>query len=324
MAKKPSAAARQRMAQKTVVSRILEETNQGHTTRAGLYRKVEDEIGPGHRVLSFFTSFFWPVVVSDSDADMVEEVLRTTLASTGDKLVLILNSPGGDPLAAERIVHICRSYSKDSEYIVIVPKMAKSAATMISLGATEIWMSKTSELGPIDPQIPVKLEGEKRSRYVAAHEIVNSYNELMDKANKTTGQMAPYLQQLQRYDARAVQRIISAQQLSEVIAVETLKTGIMKGQTDAQIRQKISVFLDPVVTKVHGRPVYHDVAKKCGLDIKVQDSHSSLWEAVWELYMRLDSLVRRHTSCKVVESANDLYTAPVPSAVLASMGHDDE
>jgi len=104
MAKKPSAGTRPKMAQKTIVSRILEETNQGHTTRADLYRQIEQEIGPGHRVLSFFTSFFWPVVISDGDADMVEEVLRTTLASAGDKLVLILNSPGGDPLAAERII----------------------------------------------------------------------------------------------------------------------------------------------------------------------------------------------------------------------------
>ena len=183
MAKKAASAPAPKEKGRTIVSRILEEIHQGHTTRADLYRQIEKEIGPGHRVVAFFTSFFWPVVISDSDADMMEEVLRTTLASTGNKLVLILNSPGGDPLAAERIVHICRSYSKAGEYIVIVPKMAKSAATMISLGASEIWMSKTSELGPIDPQIPVTLEGEKRPRYVAAHEIVNSYNELMDKAN---------------------------------------------------------------------------------------------------------------------------------------------
>ena len=324
MAKKKAAPTAQMPARRTVVSRIGEEINQGHTTRASLYRQIEREIGSGHRVVAFFTSFFWPVVISDSDADMMEEVLRTTLAATGDKLVLILNSPGGDPLAAERIVHICRSYSKDDKYIVVVPKMAKSAATMISLGASEIWMSKTSELGPIDPQIQVMLEGEKRPRYVAAHEIVNSYNELMEKANKTTGQIAPYLQQLQRYDARAVQRIISAQQLSDVIAVETLKTGTMKNLTEEQIRQKISAFLDPVVTKVHGRPVYHDVAKKCGLDVRLQDSHSDLWGAVWELYLRLDNLVGRHTSCKVVESADDQYSAAVPSSALAAMGHSDE
>ena len=259
MAKKTAALPRLK---KTIVSSILQETQQGHSTRSALYRKIEREAGPGYRVVSFFTSFYWPVVISDSDADMVEEVLRATINPANEKLILILNSPGGDPLAAERIVNICRSYSAAGEYTVIVPKMAKSAATMISLGASEIWMSKTSELGPIDPQIPVKLEGENRHRYVAAHEVVNSYNELMKKANETTGQIAPYLQQLQRYDARAIQRIISAQQLSEVIAVETLQTGIMKGQTEAEIKKKIGAFLDPEMTKVHGRPVYHGLAAR--------------------------------------------------------------
>lgn len=193
MAKKPLKSETDKVPGRTVVGRIVDEIHQGHRTRAELYKQIENEIGPGHRVVAFFTSFTWPVVIQDSDADMVEEMLRTTLLSKDDKLVLILNSPGGDPLAAERIVHICRSYSRDGNYTVIVPKMAKSAATMISLGASEIWMSTTSELGPIDPQIPVKLEGETRHRYVAAHEIVNSYNELMEKANKTTGQIAPYL-----------------------------------------------------------------------------------------------------------------------------------
>jgi ClpP class serine protease len=76
---------------------------------------------------------------------------------------------------------------------VIVPKMAKSAATMVCLGADSIGMSRTSELGPIDPQIKV---GD--GMYYAAHEIVESYNDLMTKANKSKGNLEPYLQQLYR------------------------------------------------------------------------------------------------------------------------------
>ena len=103
--------------------------------------------------MSFFTSFAFPVGIADEDADMLEDVLRAALGQE-DELVLMINSPGGDLLAAERIVNICRSHSANGQYAVIVPKMAKSAATMISLGAREIMMSQTSELGPIDPQIP--------------------------------------------------------------------------------------------------------------------------------------------------------------------------
>ena len=36
---------------------------------------------------------------------------------------------------------------------MIVPDLAKSAATLMVLGADSILMSDTSELGPIDPQV---------------------------------------------------------------------------------------------------------------------------------------------------------------------------
>ena len=36
---------------------------------------------------------------------------------------------------------------------VIVPDYAKSAGTLMALGADRIIMSETSELGPIDPQV---------------------------------------------------------------------------------------------------------------------------------------------------------------------------
>ena len=80
----------------------------------------------------------------------------------------------------------------------MVPRMAKSAATMICLGANEIIMSSTSELGPIDPQILIRDEQGKPVRYQAAHEIIDSYNELMDMANITKGRLEPFLQQLKR------------------------------------------------------------------------------------------------------------------------------
>ena len=66
------------------------------------------------------------------------------------------------------------------------------------------------------------------------------------------------------------------------------------------------------------------LAKKSGLNIKVHDGHGALWEAVWELYMRLNHVCGRHTSCKVVESADDLYSANVPPSVLAAMEKVDD
>ncbi|MCO8160997.1 ATP-dependent Clp protease proteolytic subunit [Pseudomonas sp. 21LCFQ010] len=67
-------------------------------------------------------------------------------------IFLILKSPGGEVESAYLISKMCNRY-KDGRFVVGVPAEAKSAATLLSLGADEIHMGAMSELGPIDPQI---------------------------------------------------------------------------------------------------------------------------------------------------------------------------
>jgi hypothetical protein len=246
------------------------------------------------------------------DADMLEEVLQNTAMGSDDELVLMINSPGGQGFAAERVVNICRSYSGGT-FSVIVPKMATSAATMICLGASQIHLSRTSELGPVDPQIEVQDEGGKK--YLAAHEIIESYKELMARANQTRGRVEPFLQQLNRFDARDIRRIKSAQDLSESIAITCLRSGPFSQMSERVIRDKMKPFLNPEFTKVHGRPIYHDVAQKCGLNVKLHDMKSEFWQVVWRLYVRLNYVVT-HQYSKIIESAEHSWTAPliVPSA----------
>jgi hypothetical protein len=286
---------------------MMQEATQDHSTRKWLYPKIAKALGGNKVVVSLFTSFYWPVLLADTDADMLEELLHGCDCASKE-LVLVINSPGGEAFAAERIVNICRSFSR-SGFKVIVPKMAKSAATMVCLGATEINMSPTSELGPVDPQIPIQ-DGDE-VRYLAAHEIIESYTDLFKKANKTKGRLEPFLQQLQRFDARDIRRIVSAQELSASIAVKSLKDGMLSKLTENEIRKKITPFLDPKITKAHGRPIYHDVAEKCGLNVKVHDISGDLWQLVWELYMRCNNVVSypQLRTSKLIECADDHYFA---------------
>lgn len=67
-------------------------------------------------------------------------------------IYLLLHSGGGRIEPAYLISKTCKKLTKE-KFIVAVPRRAKSAATLISLGADEIHMGLMSELGPIDPQI---------------------------------------------------------------------------------------------------------------------------------------------------------------------------
>lgn len=64
---------------------------------------------------------------------------------------MVLVSDGGKIEPAYLISKTCKRLTK-SKFVVSVPRRAKSAATLISLGAAEIHMGLLSELGPIDPQ----------------------------------------------------------------------------------------------------------------------------------------------------------------------------
>lgn len=281
-------------------AKVMQEALQHHSTRKSLYGDIQKLLGEDKFIVAFFTSFMFDVQLADTDVDMMEEVLQNGDLD-GKHLVLILNCPGGDGLAAERVINMCRSYSTNG-YTVLVPKMAKSAATMICLGANKIIMSNTAELGPIDPQV------HNGARWYAAHEIIEAYEELIKKATFGKGRIDPYLQQLQRMDATQIRWIKSAQALSENIAIKSLSTGIMKGSTPSKIRAKIKPFLDPKFTKSHGRPIYHDVASKCGLDVQVEKLKSPLWTKIWELYVRLNTAVSTNTA-KIIESCEDHYEA---------------
>ncbi|MBN8520331.1 MAG: ATP-dependent Clp protease proteolytic subunit [Alphaproteobacteria bacterium] len=67
-------------------------------------------------------------------------------------ILLILMSDGGRIEPAYLISKTCKRLAKN-RFVVSAPRRAKSAATLIALGANEIHMGLLSELGPIDPQI---------------------------------------------------------------------------------------------------------------------------------------------------------------------------
>lgn len=62
-----------------------------------------------------------------------------------------LESPGGDAHAAYKLALLLRAHC--SRLRVVVPDFAKSAATLLTIGADEIYMAPAAELGPLDAQI---------------------------------------------------------------------------------------------------------------------------------------------------------------------------
>ena len=67
------------------------------------------------------------------------------------RMSLILHTTGGDTLAAWRLINLIRMFC--DELRVLIPSMALSAGTLISIGADSVTMTRQAVLGPIDPSI---------------------------------------------------------------------------------------------------------------------------------------------------------------------------
>jgi Serine dehydrogenase proteinase len=291
-----------------VQKKIFSERSQSPTTRISAVEEVEKYLG-GRTLVTFFTSFDHPVDIDDDDCDMLQSVLQHIDLSAG--LAIMINSPGGDGLAAERIVNTCRAYSGTGDYWAIVPGRAKSAATIICLGASKILMAASSELGPVDPQI-FRREGDSWKQF-SAYSLVSGYDKLFLSAVKSKGNLEPFIQQLQKYDVRDINKYRDLIKLSEDISVKILKSGIMKSASVATIKNKIKIFLDPSSGTIsHGRSINREEAESCGLDIVPLDVHSPDWVAIYELYARTDFFVSGSANaCKTVESREESFSVPV-------------
>lgn len=82
--------------------------------------------------------------------DMLAELLDVAF-NKAKKISLLLYSRGGVTLAGWNIVNLIRMFC--DEFEVIIPSKALSTATLISIGADEIIMTKQATLGPIDPSV---------------------------------------------------------------------------------------------------------------------------------------------------------------------------
>ncbi|WP_088709176.1 SDH family Clp fold serine proteinase [Noviherbaspirillum denitrificans] len=115
-----------------------------------------------------------------------DKIYQAASISPGEKnIFLIVQSGGGRIEPAYLISKTCKRLSR-GKFAVAVPRRAKSAATLLSLGADEIHMGLMSELGPIDPQI---------GGYPALG-LANALNKLAELASRFPGasdMMANYL-----------------------------------------------------------------------------------------------------------------------------------
>ena len=192
-----------------------------------------------------------PALTSIGDEDM-QALMEVSHGLEGNRLDLILHSPGGSPKAAEAIVAYLRS--RFSHVRVIVPQLAMSAATMIACAADEIVLGKHSFLGPTDPQI--LLQTSLGARAVPAQAVLDQF----DRAQRECADPAKlpaWLPMLGQYGPDLLVQCESALDMSRELVKTWLETYMFKGLSDRSERaESVSEWLaDHKHFKSHARHI---------------------------------------------------------------------
>ena len=211
----------------------------------------------------------------------LEELIHD--ANPEKDLHLMLTSLGGDGETALRMVHSIQS--RCARFTVLLPDQAKSAATLIALGAHQVLMGPFGDLGPVDPQIPT--DGQN---WVSAKDIIASVE---DASTRIEAAPASYpfwaslfsnLTGITVQQARAIRR--TSDQLREALAANP-------DRSETEVDGLVAILQESLIDapQGHGAVFGASDATKAGLPVVKLDPRGEQWHEIWRLWNRYSVLV---------------------------------
>lgn len=245
-----------------------------HGQEAGRYERQE-------WIRAYQAEFGCRLVVMKDEIFSDGVTLFEDLVFDADKdqdLHLMLGSPGGDGETAVRLVRSAQARCR--ELTVIVPDQAKSAATLLTMGAHHILMGPTSDLGPIDPQF--RIDGGLTS----AKNILAAVNYAEEAVQKRPETYPIHASLLSNVTALMVQHARSAIARTDQVAMEALRS--CPGRDEATAIEMWSTLKTPLAEEPADHSAVFDgnAAKAAGLPVTVLDPFSRHWQFIWRLWVK--------------------------------------
>lgn len=250
--------------------------------------------GTPNRVVTYVLRFGHSrTMMHTADVPSLETALSSISGS--NQINLILHSPGGDGTIVEKMVDMCRSHlaGENHRFRVIVPNIAKSAATLLSLGADQILMGYCSELGPIDPQVAIAVSG--MTQWVSAFAFVEARDKLMGQIVEATKKKEPtvgLLTQLAGLNIPFTDEMENQIGFAKKTAITLLDKYMLKAkfpQGKKRVKKATEIaekLLSKQLFPVHGHYIDGATAKALGLEVEVLDKADDLWKLIWDYYIR--------------------------------------
>ncbi len=253
--------------------------------RNKLIKKIEDI--RGSKVITYITSDR-PNILTQIDEGDLREFFNHIMKYKGEKIDLFLYSQGGATNVPWALTNIIKEYA--SEFCVLIPYRAFSAATLIALGADNIVMTKTGFMGPVDPSVWNQFNPLFGNQFIPISvEDVSGYQALLrekfginDQANVSRGF---------EILSNAVHPLALGNVYRQYLkSRDDVRKIIQLHLNPTTEKEKIDKIVEVLVEKLyyHGHHINRKEAAKIGLNIQNAENFSknnfNLTDVMWDLY----------------------------------------
>lgn len=269
---------------------MFEALHAGRYHRQELIRRIESLSGA--RLIAYVSGP--DALIERADTAYLNDLLYSV--SINESIDLLLHTPGGDIDAAEKLMSILRLRVGVGRLRVIVPDFAKSAGTLMAIGADSIVMSDTSELGPIDPQVTMADgDGNRTTQSVQAY--LDAYEHLSKRLQKDPEDIAARLL-FAKLEPDRIVHFEAVKARARLFAENQLRRSMCR--ENGNFTRIAARLLDTKEWPSHGQVINADEAERIGITIERLPAHDPMWDACWRLYC-LQRLAVKHGQ-KIFES----------------------
>jgi len=227
----------------------------------------------------------YPFLGAEITKDVVCDVfddLRKKCSDGNDKLMVLIDSGGGDIHAAFNLASLFRKFSKE-ELIFVVPRWAKSAATLLVCGGNKILMTPVAELGPLDPQITEMNPFEQRFENFSPLHVSSTLDLIRKELNDGNKELAGMLVKRLQFPL-TLGSFVKAIDIGRDYLGKLLKSRMLKGIEEGEINRLAEKLTTGYAD--HGFCINFEEARNIGL--VVEELTGGILDLVWEIYRLYD------------------------------------
>lgn len=245
----------------------------------------------GRNTILYFSAFLHKsknpdVEINDKDINAFMENLHGLDKNKG--LDLILHSPGGNLAATEQIIYYLNSYF-DNNIRAIVPQMAMSAASLISVSCKSILMGRQSCIGPFDPI----LNG------VQCQAVLREFKKAITDVEQHPASIGLWQTIISQLNPTFITLCEQADKLSEELTEKILSNKGLDNEAQQVIRK---IFGTNEHSKTHSRHIDRTRCKNAGLNIIDLEQEQEIQDLVLGIHHCCMILGEQSNIVKIVEN----------------------